>query len=542
MHRTLRTEVVIVGGGLAGIVTALELLERGRRVLILDRDHPERFGGLARESFGGFFLVDTPQQRRAGIRDSGERALQDWLSYAEFGADEVWPRRWAALYVHECTPMVQHWLREKGIGFFPLVQWMERGLDRPGNSVPRFHMVWGTGHRLVEVLLERLRRHRHADRLELRFRQRVTEVLHEGGRAVGVGAVDEESGAELVVRAERVVLASGGICGGDLSRLRKHWCGAWGTPPARILNGSHRYADGAMHDAAAALGGAVTHLDRQWNYAAGVHHPDADGMAGKGLSLVPPRSALWVNARGERIGPRPQVSGYDTRHLVEQICQQPEKYSWQVMNQRIAVRELAVSGAALNDALRERRVLGVARGVVFGNRALVRTLLERCPDFVSAGTLEELVARMNALAGNSDIDPARLRAEVERWDALVRAPDGAEHDEQLRLVRRLREYRGDRMRTCARQPILDPGAGPLIAVREFILSRKSLGGIRTDLDCRVLRDTAGGDQEAIPGLYAVGEAAGFGGGGMHGHRALEGGFLGSCVLGGRRAAMSIAAG
>lgn len=533
-------EVVIAGAGIAGIVTALELLERGVRIVLLDRDVEERLGGLARESFGGLFFVDTPLQRRFGIRDSAELALADWTSYAEFEPADAWPRRWAEQYVNECTPEVYRWLKAAGIGFFPIVQWLERGMEVRGNSVPRFHLVWGTGRHLVDRLVARLRAHRHARRLEIRFGHHVTGFDPRPAGGWEVRGVEEASGTPFGVEAEQVVIASGGICG-DLDRLRRHWCADWSEPPEVILNGSHRYADGELHDAAAALGAKLTHLDRQWSYAAGVHHPNPDGMRGKGLSLVPPKSALWLNSRGERMGPRPLVSGFDTRALVERICQEPRKYSWQIMNRKIAAKELAVSGAEFNDALRERRPLAFLRNVLFGNGELVRTLLERSPDLVSGGSLEELVERMNALAGTDEVSLEAVRDAVEQYDAAVEAGPPY-RDEQLRQIARLREYRGDRARTCDRQKIVDQRAMPLIAIREHILSRKSLGGIQTDLEARVLTDRPGGDQEPIPGLYAVGEAAGFGGGGIHGKRALEGTFLGSCILSGRKAAAAIAGG
>lgn len=541
-QEALRSEVAIVGGGLAGLVTALELLERGKRVTILDRDVEERLGGLARESFGGMFFVDTPHQRRLGIRDSADLALRDWLSFAELGPGDAWPRRWAEEYTARCREEVFDWLTGFGIGFFPVVHWVERGLFRPGNSVPRFHMVWGTGSELVAALVGRLRSHPSAGGLDLRFRHRVTDLEERGGRVAGVRGTDEETGRPFSVEAEHVVLASGGICG-SIERLRRHWFAAWGEAPATILNGSHRYADGEMHDAAAAVGANLTHLDKQWSYAAGVHHPSPGGMPDRGLSLVPPKSALWVNAHGERIGPVPLVAGYDTRYLVEQVARQPGGYSWQVMNWRIAKKELAVSGSEFNDAIREKRRVAFLKTALLGNEPLVRTLVERCPDFVVADSLEALVERMNALSGDDAVRLDSLRETISAYDAVIDRGESLHNDEQLRRIAHLRRYRGDRVRTCRFQKILDPSAMPLLAIREFVLSRKSLGGIQTDLGGRVLSGPAAGDgQEPIPGLYAVGEAAGFGGGGSHGLRALEGTFLGTCVLTGRIAARTVAGG
>ena len=329
-----------------------------------------------------------------------------------------------------------------------------------------------------------------------------------------------------------MVIAAGGA-NGSIERVKANWHRDWGTPPATILNGSHRYADGRLHDAASALGARVTHMDRMWNYAAGVHH-FAPRKPGHGLSLVPPRSALWLDARGERIEP-PLVTGFDTRDLVTQVATRPGGYSWQLLNRRIALKELAVSGAEFNPSIRERRWLAFLRDLLLGNRWLVDTLTENCVDFVQADSIEALADKMNALAGSAAIDAARLRATVEGYDAAV-ARGAPWQDEQLRRIDAMRAYRGDRIRTARSQRILDPGGLPLLAIREFVISRKSLGGLQTDLACRVL-DAQGAP---IGGLYAIGEAAGFGGGGVHGLRALEGTFLGGCVLTGRAAAAAIA--
>ncbi len=534
-HR-YRGDVVVVGGGLAGIVTALELLDRGTGVVLLDRDTPERFGGLARESFGGIFMVGTPEQRRLGIRDDPGLALRDWLSVAGFGEEDRWPRLWAEHYVERSLEDIHHWLRERGVRFFPMVHWVERGLFRPGNSVPRFHMVWGTGHWLVEELRARLENHPARGRLQVHFRHAVTGLETAGGRVVGCRGVVEPGGEAFSASGDAVVVASGGICG-SLAKLRDHWYAPWGEPPPTLLNGAHRYGDGTLHDLVAALGGRLTHLDLQWHYAAGVHHPRPDRER-HGISLVPPKSALWMDSEGRRIGPMPLVTAYDTRFLVETICRLPRQYSWQVLNWKIAVKELAVSGSEFNRSMREKKVFAFLRDVLLGNPRLVRELVESCEDFVVADTVEELAEKMNALTGEELVDPAVLEAEIRAYDENIERGPGLFNDEQLRRIAHCRRWRGDRARTCAFVPILHPKARPLLAIREHILARKSLGGILTDLESRAL-DGAG---RPIPGLWAVGEAAGFGGGGIHGKGALEGTFLGSCILTGRAAARSIAAG
>ncbi len=228
--QTSASEVVIVGAGIAGIVCALELLEQGRRVLLLDRDQPAKLGGLARESFGGMFAVDTPEQRRAGIRDSVEQALADWHAFAEFDASAVWPQRWARAYVGHCTEHMYWWLRGKGIRYFPVPNWVERGLFTPGNALPRFHMVWGTGEKLATTLIAHLQPHLHARRLELRFGHRVQALLTQGGQVVGCSGVTEADDQPFEVRSEVVVIAAGGI-NGSMERVRKPGTATGATRP-----------------------------------------------------------------------------------------------------------------------------------------------------------------------------------------------------------------------------------------------------------------------------------------------------------------------
>jgi len=259
-----------------------------------------------------------------------------------------------------------------------------------------------------------------------------------------------------------------------------------------------------------------------------VHHWQPRKPA-HGLSLVPPKSALWLNWRGERIGPMPLVTGYDTHDLVAQICRQERAYSWQLLNKRIALKELAISGGEFNPAFRDKKRLAVARDMLRGNHWLYEQVTQHCPDFVVAETLPDLVDRMNGLAGDGSVSLDAVAEAATRYDAIIDLGPRFHTDDQLRRIEFARRWMGDRLRTCKFQKILDPKAGPLVAIREFIISRKSMGGLQTDLSCRVL-DRAG---EPIPGLYAAGESAGFGGGGMNGKRGLEGTFLGGCLLGGR---------
>jgi predicted oxidoreductase len=530
--KNYQTDVAVVGGGLAGIVAAYELLTAGRRVLLIDKDKRENFGGLAKQSFGGVHMIDTPHQRRLGIKDSPELAWCDWNSVAAYEPCDSWPRAWGKFYCENSIEYIFEFLDSKKVTFLPVVNWAERGVYGPGNTVPRWHVTWGTGREIIKRLLVALEGHPNRSRLEFLFDTEVSTIESQNGRVVGIGGRAFGSGDQIKVAAEQVVIACGGICGGDLSCLRANWYKPWGEPPQKILNGAHIYGDGLLHNRVAQLGGALTHLDLHWLYAAGVHHP-LKRRKDDGLSLVPPRSALWFNARGERImNPGPMPAYGDTRHLVESVLRQPGQYSWQVMNWKIASRELGVSGSDYMTAFRRKKPLKLISNILFGDSSLVERLVRECPDdFVVADTLDDLMSRMDEknLYGLR-VNRAEMEATIRAWDAMIDRGPAFHNDDQLRRIANFRAYRGDRVRVCNFQKVLDPKARPLIAIREFILTRKSLGGIQTDLQCRVLRAQ---DSEPIPGLYAVGEAAGFGGGGIHGKGSLEGTFLGSCILTGR---------
>jgi predicted oxidoreductase len=531
-----QADVVVIGAGIAGMVTTLELLNGGRRVLLLDRCLPGERGGLAREAFGGMFMVDSPEQRRSGIRDSVELAIADWFRVADFEVDDAWPRRWAERYVAASRDEVGGWLRDCGVRFFPVVNWAERGVYGDGNSVPRFHLTWGTGKGLVDAVWDAIDRHPRRVDLDLRFRSRVTELLAEGDRVRGCRVEREDGEIGYEVAADAVVIAAGGV-GGNLDIIRREWPSDLGGPPENILMGSHYYADGAMHEEAKRLGANVTHLSRMWNYADAVRHPRPRRPL-HGVKLIPPRSGVVLDPTGRRYGPVPVMPVFDARHALERTCERGEKYSWLVCNRRIAQRELDVSGSEHNPQLREKRPVRFLASVLLGKPTLVEYFLARCPDFVRAGSIPELADRMREVAGDDALDAGLMTEEIERYDANLGRGKGLWNDDQIRRIAQLRNWRGDRLRTARFARILDPKALPLIAIRLQVMARKSLGGIQTDLGSRVLRS----DGEPIEGLYAVGEAAGFGGGGLHGKRSLEGTFLGACVFTARRAGMTIAAG
>ncbi len=528
------SDVIIAGGGLAGIVSALELLNQNKKVILFERGLEEDFGGLAKVSFGGMFFVDTPIQQRGGIKDSPELAFKDWCRVAKFSDDDILPKKWAKHYVYHCKDQVFDWLKGEGIKFFPVVHWVERGLYTPGNSYPRFHLVWGTGFELVRVLVNNLRNHPNAKQnLILKFSHKVEEVLFEEDRVIGIKGKEETTGKVFNSFANATIISSGGI-GGNIDKVKENWYKPWGAAPEKILNGCNLFADGYLHDELEKSNVKITHLDKMWPYAAGVHHPRPT-IPNQGLSLVPPKSAIWLNSKGERIGPMPLITAYDTRYLVSQICKQEKKYSWQVLNLKIARKELAISGAEFNPDIRDKKLFKFLKSLLFGNKELVKDMIDNCIDFVTANSIEELAVKMNALNGDEEVDVNKLKEAIGDYDSNISRGQKFHNDDQLRRIAHARNYKGDKIRTSKFQKIVDPKTFPLIAIREFIVSRKTLGGIQTDLNCCVLDI----DGNRINGLYSTGEASGFGGGGMHGKGALEGTFLGGCVFTGRIAAHSI---
>ncbi|MBF0231739.1 MAG: FAD-binding protein [Desulfamplus sp.] len=572
-----KSDVVIVGGGLAGIVTAFELLDQNRSVVIIDRDKEQNFGGLAKKSFGGIMFVDTPHQRKMGIKDSPELALSDWNSFAQFNSDDLWPQKWAKCYVERSIDLIFDWLSRRSVSFLPLVNWPERGVFHPGNSIPRWHIAWGTGYGIIESILKDLYNHPNRNKLTVCFEHKVSRLLikesrsgadhagtdHEGtdlarkeksgkspfgknqsGRdgylatkkiVTGCAGINERTGEPFEAHGDQVVLASGGICGGDLSMVRDNWYREWGEAPETLLNGSHRFADGMLHKAAAETGAKVTHLDKQWHYAAGIFHPHPEQDM-DGLSLVPPRSALWMDAQGRRFGPVPLMGYTDTRYVVEQICKTQAKYSWLVLNWKIAIKELAISGCDYMTAFRHRQKFKLVKNILLGDKDLVRRLIKESKDIVVADSIENMAEKMESLSMGVSIDSQGMASDIRAYDDQIDRGRRYFNDDQLRRIANFRDNRGDRMRMCRFQKIDDHSARPLIAIRTFILSRKSLGGVMTNLQSQVLDS----DQSPISGLYAVGETAGFGGGGIHGRGSLEGTFLGCCVLTARAAALSIA--
>ncbi|MEW5930229.1 MAG: FAD-binding dehydrogenase [Gemmatimonadota bacterium] len=543
-------DVIIVGAGLAGLVAAAELAEAGKKVIVVDQEPEASLGGQAWWSFGGLFLVDSPEQRRLGIRDSRELALSDWLGSAGFDRPEdAWPRRWAEAYVDFAAGEKRAWLHERGVRFFPVVGWAERGgylATGHGNSVPRFHVTWGTGPGVVEPFIARVRDAERRGLVSLRFRHRVSELTTTDGAVDGVrGELLEPSDAargapssravagEFALRAGAVIVTSGGI-GANLDLVRRNWPPRMGPPPRRMLSGVPDHVDGRMLAVAQAAGGSIINPDRMWHYTEGIHNW-APIWTGHGIRILPGPSSLWLDALGRRL-PAPLFPGFDTLGTLEHVCATGYDHTWFVLTQRIIEKEFALSGSEQNPDLTGRSVRQVLGRVLPGAPPPVEAFKQKGADFVVARELGELVRGMNALTDEPLLDPAAVEREVRARDLQLVNPFGK--DAQVTAIRGARAYVGDRLIRVARpHRLLDPAAGPLIAVRLNLLTRKTLGGLHTDLSARVLR--AGG--EPLPGLYAAGEVAGFGGGGMHGYRALEGTFLGGCIFSGRAAGRAAAA-
>lgn len=537
IKKIVQTNTVIIGGGISGITAAIELLDANKKTIIIERDLKNNFGGLAKESFGGMFFINSKQQRFSKIKDTVEQAKKDWFSFAEFDTNEVWGKKWANEFL-DSTHKVYDWIASKKVKFFPIVHWVERGLFQPGNSVPRFHMVWGTGHGLIEALINHLRSHPNYNKLQVLFEHKAEDFEIVNGMITGISGINEKDNSSFICHAENFIVATGGI-NGSMQKVRQYWHKEWNTPPEIILNGSHHFSDGIIHDKVSEIGGNVTHLDLMWNYAAGIPHPHPK-RENHGLSLVPPKSALWLNYKGQRMGPIPLITAFDTRYLVSKVCEQKKQYSWQILNKRIAYKELAVSGSEFNEGIKEKKILKFLYSVLKGNKKLIKTLEKDSPNYITANSIEDLAKKMNASTGTEDVNVEILKKSIESYDANFERGKNIWNDEQIRRIEHTRQYKGDRKRTLKPQKLDQKKSYPLIAIREFILSRKSLGGIQTNLNSQVLSiPDAKGEQKAFDNLYAVGEAAGFGGGGSHGKRALEGTFLATCIFTAQKAVKHI---
>ena len=541
----LRADVIVVGAGLAGLVAAAEAADAGRTVVIVDQEGEQNLGGQAFWSLGGLFLVDSPEQRRSGIRDSPALAMRDWLATAGFDrADDEWPRRWAAAYVDFASGEKRSWLHAQGMRWFPAVGWAERGAagaSASGNSVPRFHVTWGTGPGVLEPFIRRVRAHEQAGRISCRFRHRVLGLLKNSGCVYGVqGDVLEptpvgrgESSSRAVVddftlEGASVIVTSGGI-GGNHELVRHYWpVNRLGTPPEFMLSGVPEHVDGLLQQELAVTGARLINPDRMWHYTEGVRNWNPIWPR-HGIRILPGPTSLWLDPTGKRL-PYPNIPGADTLGALQHITTHDFPYTWFLLNRAIIKKEFALSGSEQNPDLTGKSILQTLKRIGRAVQGPVQAFMDHGEDFVVRNTLRELVAGMNALTGTPAVDYDTVLEQVTDRDLQVL--NAAGKDPQLAIARSARAILSEKLiRVAKPAPILDTTDGPLIAVRLNVVTRKSLGGLETDLDSRVL----GQDGAPIPGLYAAGEVAGFGGGGVHGYRSLEGTFLGGCIFSGRAA-------
>lgn len=538
-------DVIVVGAGLAGLVATAELADAGKRVILVDQEPEQNMGGQAFWSFGGLFLVDSPEQRRLRVRDSYDLALDDWMGTAGFDRPEDhWPRKWAEAYVQFAAGEKRSWLRQQGMAFFPVVGWAERGgygAIGHGNSVPRFHITWGTGPGVVAPFERRVRQGVERGLVTLRFRHRVNGLIQTNGVIDGVqGEVLEPSSAgrgertsrvvvgDFQLRASAVIVTSGGI-GGNHELVRQSWPSRLGEPPKQMLSGVPEHVDGRMLGITQQAGAHLINPDRMWHYTEGIKNWNPIWQ-NHGIRILPGPSSFWIDATGKRL-PVPLYPGFDTLGTLQYIRQTGHDYTWFILTQAILKKEFALSGSEQNPDLTNKdwkATLGRAGGK--NATPPVEAFKKNGEDFVIANNLADLVRGMNNLTGENRIEFAALEREIIARDRQLDHPFCK--DSQIKLIEGARKYLGDKLiRTAKPHKLLDPKMGPLIAVRLHVITRKTLGGLKTNLSGQVLTDT----DQPIPGLYAAGEVAGFGGGGMHGYRSLEGTFLGGCIFSGRTA-------
>ncbi|MEA9986595.1 FAD-binding dehydrogenase [Subtercola sp. RTI3] len=550
---TASTDVIIVGAGLAGLVAAAELVDAGKHVTIVEQEPAASFGGQAWWSFGGLFLIDSPEQRRLGVHDSLELARQDWFGSAGFDrAEDYWPKLWAEAYLQFAAGEKRSWLHQQGVRFFPIVGWAERGgytANGHGNSVPRFHITWGTGPGVLAPFLARVERGVANGLITVLHRHRVDALTSTGGTVTGVrGSILAASDAgrgvtstrdvvgEFELRASAVIVTSGGI-GGNHELVRQNWPKRMGRPPASMLSGVPAHVDGRMLGITEAAGARLINFDRMWHYTEGITNFDPVWPQ-HGIRILPGPSSLWLDATGKRL-PVPLFPGFDTLGTLEHIVATGYDYTWFVLTQKIIEKEFALSGSEQNPDLTNKDLRLLAARVGPGAPGPIEAFKKRGVDFVVADTLSELLAGMQRLSagpGDARLDEQLVEKEIRARDREIGHP--FTKDAQITAVRGARKYLGDKLiRVASPHELLDPAAGPLIAVKLHIVTRKLLGGIETDLAGRAL----GADGSPVPGLYAAGEASGFGGGGMHGYRSLEGTFLGGCLFSARQAARAVAA-
>jgi len=552
MAPSQQPDVIVVGAGLAGLVATYELTRAGRRVLVLDQENRNNLGGQAFWSLGGLFFVDSPEQRRLGIKDSFDLAWQDWQGSAGFDREDqdLWGRQWARAYVEFATNEKRRYLHDLGLRVTPLVGWAERGgssADGHGNSVPRFHLTWGTGPEVVRVFLEPVLAAEQRGLVEFAFRHQVDELIVQDGTVVGArGSVLEptdldrgkassrEVMGEFEFRAPAVIVSSGGI-GHNHELIRKNWpTERLGPCPQHMIPGVPAYVDGRMLAITETAGGQIVNRDRMWHYTEGLHNWDPI-WPDHAIRIIPGPSSMWFDANGKRLA-APNFPGFDTNASMQAILSTGYDYSWFVLNQTIVEKEFMLSGSEQNPDITGKDLKFTLQSrVAKGPSGPVDAFLKHGVDFVTARTLPELVEGMNKLARGPQLDPADIERQIVARDREV--ANKYSKDAQVMAIGNARRAIGDKLaRVASPHRILDPAHGPLIGVRLNVLTRKTLGGIQTNLNSQVIAS----DGTPFAGLYAAGEVAGFGGGGVHGYNALEGTFLGGCIFSGRAAGLALA--
>lgn len=543
-------DVIVVGAGLAGLVATAELADAGKKVLLLDQEPEASFGGQAWWSFGGLFLVDSPEQRRLGIHDSYELAWQDWLGTAGFDRDEdedYWAKKWAEAYVRFAAEEKRDWLHVQGVRFFPVVGWAERGgylADGHGNSVPRFHIVWGTGPGIVKPFETRVRAAMSKGNVEYKPRHQVDELITDNGRVIGVSgslmapssaARGEASPRDVIGNfqyiAKAVMVTSGGI-GANHDLVRENWPSRLGEPPKRMISGVPEHVDGRMLAITEKAGGRFVNKDRMWHYTEGIKNWNPVWPL-HGIRILPGPSSIWLDATGQRFS-SPNFPGFDTLGTLEAIQKTGYDYSWFILTEKIIEKEFALSGSEQNPDLTGKSIKQVLKRILPGPTAPVKAFMDKGEDFVVSDNLANLVDGMNKITGNNLLNLEYIESQLVVRDREM--DNKFTKDLQITALRGARNYLGDKLiRVASPHKLLDPKNGPLIAVRLNIVTRKTLGGLQTDLDGRVLSESG----HPVPGLYAAGEVTGFGGGGVHGYRSLEGTFLGGCIFTGREAGRAL---
>ncbi|WP_308191990.1 FAD-binding dehydrogenase [Gordonia liuliyuniae] len=407
------------------------------------------------------------------------------------------------------------------------------------NAVARRRVTLGTGPGVVEPFRNAALDAERRRRITFKFRHRVDELVMSGGRITGVRgkrlvpstkprgvATSRATAGDFELRAPVTIVASGGI-GANHDLVRANWPSRLGKAPKTLITGVPAHVDGRMLGIAEDAGARIVNRDRMWHYTEGLRNhtsiwPD------HGIRVLAAPSSMWFDAEGNRFE-SPAFPSYDTIKTLEMIGKTGYDYSWFVLNKRIIAKEFVLSGSEQNPELTRKDL-----AAYLANRALddvpkpVQKFIDKGVDVVQARSVDDLTRKMNRLARNDLIDAGKLRKQIVERDRQIGNP--YTKDAQVMGIHNSRNFLGDNIvRTVEPHRILDRAAGPLIAIRMNILTRKTLGGLQTNLAGQVLN--AGG--AVVPGLYAAGEASGFGGGGVHGYNALEGTFLGGCLYSGR---------